>query len=156
KFAELEIRDGKVHIISQDGPGRSLDKFISEMQDGSKGLYFTRTYPKNLRKKHNLGDAEVVWLSRDVEKGGLMPTNLGLITNEVDKFLEANQDARRLVLLDGLAYLIAQNGFAKVLKLLNHLKDTMGVHSGAMLIPFDMNTIDEKDAAMLRGDFEVV
>ncbi len=156
EFPELEIREGKIHIVSQDGQGRSLDKFKSEIHSGSKGLCFTRTYPKNLRKRHDLGDADVVWLSRDVEKGGLMPTNLGLITNEVDKFLEANRDARRVILLDGLAYLIAQNGFGKVLKLLNHLKDTMGVHNGAMIIPFDMNAVDDKEAAMLRADFKVI
>ena len=153
---DLELEDGKVYIVTQDGSERSFDRLVSELDDGSKGLCFTRTYPDNLRKQHSLGDAKVMWLSRDVEKGGLMPTNLGLITNEVDKFLRANEGVRRIVFIDGLEYLIAQNGFGKVLKLLNYLKDTMGVHSGILLIPFDIKSVEETEAAMLRADLEVI
>ena len=79
-----------------------------------------------------------------------------LITNEVDKFLDENKDGRRLILLDGLEYLIAQNGFGKVLKLLNHLRDMMGVSNGTLLVPFDMKSVEEKEAAMLKADLEVV
>ena len=146
----------KAYVVTQDGSDRSFERLVSEMMDGANGLCFTRTYPKNLRKQYDLGDANVVWLSRDVEKGGLMPTNLDLITNEVDKFLRANEGGRRIVLIDGLEYLIAQNGFGKVLKLLTHLKDTMGVHNGVMLIPFDMKSVEETEAAMLRADLEVL
>lgn len=153
---DIEMEDGKAYIVTQDGSGRSFERLVSELMDGSKGLCFTRTYPKNLRKQYDLGDADVIWLSRDVEKGGLMPTNLGLITNEVDKFFSANEGGRRMVLIDGLEYLIAQNGFGKVLKLLTYLKDTMGVHSGVLLIPFDMKSVEETEAAMLRADLEVV
>jgi parallel beta-helix repeat protein len=153
---EVDLEDGKAYILTQDGQERGFDTFISELEDGASGLCFTRTYPKSLREKYDLGETKVLWLSRDLDKGGLMPTNLGLITNEMDKFLNKNKDGRRIVLLDGLEYLIAQNGFGKVLKLLNHLKDTIGVHNGTLLIPFDMKSVEEKDAAMLRADLEVV
>lgn len=153
---DFDIEEGKVYVITQDGADRSYEKFISEMENGATGLCFTRTYPKNLQKRHDLHEAKVLWLSRDVDKGGLMPTNLGLITNEVDKFLQKNEDGKRVILLDGLEYLVAQNSFSKVLKLLTHLKDTMGVHNGTLLIPFDMKSVEEKEAAMLKADLEVV
>lgn len=88
--------------------------------------------------------------------GGLLPTNLGLITNEVEKFLTGEKDGKRIVLLDGLEYLVAQNGFGKVLKLLSHLSDTMEACKGVLLIPFNINSIEEREAAMLEADFEVV
>ncbi|MEE9224437.1 MAG: DUF835 domain-containing protein [Thermoplasmata archaeon] len=153
---EFDLEEGKAYIVTKDGPSRGFDKFVSEIGDGASGLCFTRTYPKNLEKSFDLEKAKVLWLSRDVDKGGLIPTNLGLITNEVDKFLDKNTDGRRLILLDGLEYLIAQNGFGKVLKLLNHLRDRMGVSNGTLLIPFDMKSVEEKEAAMLRADLEVV
>jgi parallel beta-helix repeat protein len=153
---EVDLEDGKAYILTQDGQERGFDIFVSELEEGASGVCFTRTYPKSLREKYDLGETKVLWLSRDLDKGGLMPTNLGLITNEMDKFLNKNKDGRRIVLLDGLEYLIAQNGFGKVLKLLNHLKDTIGVSNGTLLIPFDMKSVEEKDAAMLRADLEVV
>ena len=153
---EFDLEEGKAYIVTQDGPSRGFEKFVSEIGDGASGLCFTRTYPKNLEKSYDLEKAKVLWLSRDLDKGGLIPTNLGLITNEVDKFLDENKDGRRLILLDGLEYLIAQNGFGKVLKLLNHLRDMMGVSNGTLLIPFDMKSVEEKEAAMLKADLEVV
>ncbi len=153
---EFDLEEGKAYIVTHDGPSRGFDKFVSEIGDGASGLCFTRTYPKNLEKSYDLEKAKVLWLSRDLDKGGLIPTNLGLITNEVDKFLDENKDGRRLILLDGLEYLIAQNGFGKVLKLLNHLRDMMGVSNGTLLIPFDMKSVEEKEAAMLKADLEVV
>jgi parallel beta-helix repeat protein len=153
---EFDLEEGKAYIITQDGADRSYEKFISEMENGASGLCFTRTYPENLQKRHDLHEAKVLWLSRDLDKGGLMPTNLGLITNEVDKFLQKNEDGRRVILLDGLEYLIAQNNFGKVLKLLNHLNDMIGVSSGILMIPFDMASVEEKEAAMLKADLEIV
>jgi hypothetical protein len=153
---ELDLEEGKAYIITQEGADRSYERFISEMVNGASGLCFTRTYPKNLQKRHDLSEAKVLWLSRDAEKGGLMPTNLGLITNEVDKFLQQHEDGRRIILLDGMEYLIAQNNFGKVLKLLNHLNDMVGVSGGVLMIPFDMASVEEKEAAMLKADLEVV
>lgn len=153
---DFDIEEGKAYVITQDGADRSYEKFISEMENGASGLCFTRTYPKNLQKRHDLHEAKVLWLSRDLDKGGLMPTNLGLITNEVDTFLQENDDGRRVILLDGLEYLIAQNSFGKVLKLLSHLNDMIGVSSGILMIPFDMASVEEKEAAMLKADLEVV
>jgi parallel beta-helix repeat protein len=153
---EFNLEEGKAYIITQDGAGRSFERFVSEMEDGAAGLCFTRTYPENLKKRYNLENAKVLWLSRDLDKGGLMPTNLGLITNGVDKFLRENEDGRRVILLDGMEYLIAQNNFGKVLKLLNHLNDMVGVNSGILMIPFDMASVEEKEAAMLKANLEVV
>ncbi|TET90334.1 MAG: DUF835 domain-containing protein [Methanomassiliicoccales archaeon] len=156
ELLEFKVEEGKAYIITQDGPNRSFGRFIYEMEKGSKGLLFTRTYPSNLEKKYDLTGAKVFWLSRDTEKGGLMPTNLGLITNEVEKFLKEHKDGRRVILLDGLEYLIAQNDFGKVLKLVNYLKDTIGTNRGSLLIPFNLKTVEDKEAAMLTSDLEVV
>jgi parallel beta-helix repeat protein len=153
---EFELEEGEAYIITHDGTGRSFDRFVSEIENGASGLCFTRTYPENLKSRYDLEKAKVLWLSRDTDRGGLLPTNLGLITNEVDKFLNKNKDGRRIILLDGMEYLIAQNEFGKVLKLLNHLKDMMGVSNGTLLIPFDIKSVEEKEAAMLKANLKIV
>jgi parallel beta-helix repeat protein len=156
RILEFDLEEGRAYVVTQDGAERSFERFVSEMDGGATGLCFTRTYPENLKKRYDLGNAKVLWLSRDLDKGGLMPTNLGLITNEVDKFLRKNEDGKRVILLDGMEYLIAQNNFGKVLKLLNHLNDMVGVSSGILMIPFDMASVEEKEAAMLKANLEVV
>lgn len=153
---EFEIEEGKGYIVANAGSERSFKKVVSEMSDGSEVLCFTRTYPKNLKRQHDLEGAKLIWLSRDIEKGGLVPTNLGLLTSEADKFLRHDRKRRRIILLDGLEYLISQNDFKRVLKLVNYLKDSVGVNRGILLIPFNLKSVNERQAAMLTSDLEVV
>jgi len=153
---EFEIEEGKGYIVATAGSERSFEKVVSEIANGIEVLCFTRTYPKILKKQYDLEGAKVIWLSRDMEKGGLVPTNLGLLTSEADRFLRHDKKRRRIILLDGLEYLIAQNDFKRVLKLVNYLKDSVGVNRGVLLIPFNLRSVNERQAAMLTSDLEVV
>ncbi|MFQ5883868.1 MAG: DUF835 domain-containing protein, partial [Thermoplasmata archaeon] len=153
---EFEAQEGKGYIFAEDGRKRSFEMLISEIEKGSNGLCFTRTYPPNLNKQHDLSGVKVMWLSRDFDKGGLVPTNLGAIFNQVEKFLGENKDKRNFIVIDGLEYLIAQNDFRKVLKLIHSLRDSIGVGRNTLLIPFNIKSVDERQAALLSGDLEVV
>ncbi len=153
---EFKPEEGKGYILAEDGRKRSFETLISEMEEGSNGLCFTRTYPPNLKKQYDLSGAKVHWLSRDFDKGGMVPTNLGAIFSQVEKFLSENKGGRNFILIDGLEYLIAQNDFRKVLKLIHSLTDSVGVGRTTLLIPFNLQSLDERQAALISGDLEVV
>lgn len=153
---EFKPEEGKGYILAEDGRKRSFETLISEMEEGSNGLCFTRTYPPNLKKQYDLSGAKVHWLSRDFDKGGMVPTNLGAIFSQVEKFLSENKGGRNFILIDGLEYLIAQNDFKKVLKLIHSLTDSVGVGRTTLLIPFNLQSLDERQAALISGDLEVV
>ncbi|UCD92994.1 MAG: DUF835 domain-containing protein [Methanobacteriota archaeon] len=153
---EFEPQEGMGYIFVNNGRDRSYETLISEIEKGSSGLCFTRTFPPMLKKQYQLKDTKILWLSRDEEKGGFIPTNLGAISNVVEKFLKENKENRTVVVIDGLEYLMAQNGFSKVLKLVHNLKDMVGVSSGSLFIPFNLKSVEERQAALLSGDLEVI
>lgn len=153
---EFEPEEGKGYIFADEGRDRGFEVFVSEMGKGTKGICFTRTFPPSLKKQYELLDAKILWLSRDEEKGGFIPTNLGAISNVVEKFLKENKKDGTIVMIDGLEYLVAQNGFGKVLKLLHSLKDSVGVGGSTLLVPFNLQSVSDREGAMLKGDFEVV
>jgi parallel beta-helix repeat protein len=156
KPAKFEPKEGKGYIFTKDGLERSFATFAHEMGRGASGLCFTRTYPPDLKERYDLEESKILWLSRNIDEGGLLPTYLGGIIREAGEFLEKNKEKRCIILLDGLGYLIAQNSFGKALKLLHALKDNVAVASGMLFVPFNLQSVDEKQAAMLTSDLEVV
>lgn len=154
--AMVELQEGKGYIFAGDCAERGFEAFLSQIEKGAKGLCFTRTYPPNLEERHSLTQAKIVWLSRNKQKGGLLPTHLGGIIKEVEEFLESNREKRTVILLDGLEYLIAQNSFGKALKLVHVLKDHVSVAKGILLVPFNLESVSGREAAMLTSDLEVI
>jgi hypothetical protein len=56
------------------------------------------------------------------------------------------------VLLSGTEYLVSQNGFAKVLKLLQHLNDKIAITDSTMLTPISPLTLHEPELKMLEKE----
>jgi hypothetical protein len=57
-----------------------------------------------------------------------------------------------IVLLSGVEYLVSQNGFAKVLKLLQHLNDKIAVTESTLIVPVSPLTLAEPELKMLEKE----
>jgi hypothetical protein len=57
-----------------------------------------------------------------------------------------------VVILSGVEYLISQNGFQKVLKLLQHLNDKVAVTDSTLLVPISPLTVSEPELKMLEKE----
>jgi hypothetical protein len=78
------------------------------------------------------------------------PTNIALIYSDIKTFVSENKNC--MVLLLGLEYLISQNGFAKVLKLLQHINDKVAVTDSVLLASISALTLPESDLKMLEKE----
>ena len=57
-----------------------------------------------------------------------------------------------MVLRSGLEYLVSQNGFPKVLKLLQHINDKIAVSDSILIAPISPMTLPESDLKMLERE----
>ncbi len=60
----------------------------------------------------------------------------------------------KFILLDGLEYLILENGFNAVFKFLTSLKDYAKLYNTMILVPIKKNALDKKQYHILRVEFE--
>jgi hypothetical protein len=145
----LEI--GYSYLIKEEIPDQAFDIFVDAAKHGVPSLCVTREYPEKVKERWDLKGTPFLWLSMDQEKAySRDPSNLALLYSDLKIFITENRSC--MVLLSGIEYLISQNGFAKVLKLLQHLNDKIAVTDSSMLVPISPLTLHEPELKMLEKE----
>lgn len=142
---------GNSYLLEVSDPSVAYELFIDQLSDGHKGMVMAREYPEKVRKRWGLDQVPYLWLSYEKEKKyAREPTNVPLIYSEIKNFLEASPNP--VVLISGMEYLISQNNFPKILKLIQLLNDIVAVNEGMLLLPVSQETLNQKEVRMLERE----
>lgn len=148
---KYSLDGGYSYVIKEEIPDQALDIFVDAAKHNVPCLCVTREYPEKLKERHDLKGVPFLWLSMDQERNYARdPTNIALIYSDIKTFVSENKNCMVLVL--GLEYLISQNGFAKVLKLLQHVNDKIAVSDSVLLASISPLTLPEADLKMLEKE----
>ena len=131
-----------------------FESLLSQVSNGVDGLIVTRTYPEDLREKHGLKRTPVIWLCSQPGQDWIDPTNLSILEHTIVEFLKMGQNT--VVAIDGLEYLISNNGTTKVLRMLYGLRDEILMNGSRMLVTLDPEVLDVKELALFERDFKVI
>jgi len=146
----LPLEDGTIYLLKEEKPDKSYAALVQWIGSGEKALCVTRDFPGKLRKKYLMGDARIVWLSSIEGNGAVDPNKLSSIFFEAQMFMQENPSS--LVLLSGLEFLSAHNGFLSVLKLIHLLSEQASVSGSVILIPINPDAFDAMDIANLERE----
>jgi len=171
--APKELEKGS-YLINELKPEKAFALFKELLEGGNDGLAIVRTYPGNVRKRYGLDDVQMVWLTKTesfenaVLPSGLgvdasdfhdkareeyiSPTDLTKLTTTVSGFMRASGGGA--ILLEGLDYLITQNGFETVMRFVQFMNDAVLRHDSYLILPFDPATRDPKEFQRLRKEIE--
>jgi predicted hydrocarbon binding protein len=148
KFS-LEV--GYSYVIKEEIPDQSYDIFIDAAKHNIPSLCVTREYPEKIKDRYDLKNVPFLWLSMDQEKPYARdPNNLALLYSDIKTFISENKSC--MVLLSGVEYLISQNDFPKVLKLLQHINDKIAVTDSVLLVPVSPLTLPESQLKLLEKE----
>jgi predicted hydrocarbon binding protein len=146
---------GYSYLIKEEVPDQAFDIFVDAYKHGVPCLCVTREYPEKMKERHNLKGVPFLWLSMDQEKSySRDPSNIALLYSDLKTFISENKNCA--VLLSGLEYLISQNGFQKVLKLLQHINDKIAVTESVLLASISPLTLPEADLKMLEKEMRSI
>jgi len=125
------------------------------LSNGVAVMVISRIHPRRLDKQFLLKDAELIWLTTTPSNDGakirtIMPDSSIKIHMTIQGFLKEKRGA--VVLLDGLEYLISQNGFNMTMKLLQLLNEAVSISDAIMLIPVNTDALDESWLGILRRE----
>ena len=125
--------------------------FEVALKKGLKGICFTREFPDRLSKKYDLSGALVIWLSNIGSQNSIRPKDLEKITLQCNEALNSSQC---IIMIDGLEYLITNNGFISVLKLLQFLRDATAVNRSILIISINQHAIKDSEVNLLRREVD--
>ena len=154
---KYRLEPGKSYVVEESPPDISFDAFANMMnapEDGKNpvGLAVTRQHPDLVRQKYGLERTPIYWLATKTGKDVIAPTNLGILTHTLINFVEEHENG--VILLDGIEYLVSNNDFPKVLRLIDQVNDHISQSSTLMILPVDPRAFDTKEVALLERNME--
>jgi len=153
------LQKGKSYIVEDPAAAISYDIFVNLLSTEVggvrlRGYIVSRQHPNLLRKHFGLTETPITWLATQAGENSLDPTSLGMLTHSIVDFF--NKTENSIVLLDGVEYLITNNDFRKVVRILEQINDAVMHFKGRLMVPIDPRAFDMKELAILERYFEVI
>jgi isoleucyl-tRNA synthetase len=149
----VSLERSHIYLVKEEREQRALNMFISTMREGRPGLCVTRTFPDKFRESYDLGDATLLWLSNIGKEDSIRPKDLEKLSLSLEKFVT---ETGGVVLLDGLEYLITNNNFIIVLRLLQALRDVVAMNKSTMVVNVNPATLDSNQLNLLEREVDSV
>jgi hypothetical protein len=150
------FESGYNYLMISETPDIAFNVFNTFVSKKAPALCLSTNPKEKLIKKYNLGDAEVYWITT-MDKGDhtLDPKRLDFeIMHTVSNFMKDNNGG--VLMIDGVEYLIAENGFEDVSAFIKKVNDMASVNSITLLIPVNPSAIDSEKLGTLQRDFDKV
>jgi hypothetical protein len=157
---EFQLHIGDTYIILEAEPRKSYEIFSEFIYKDFKGLCITKSNPKKLPRKYSIfkKGVKVYWLTDiPAAKKEVLPPKLEHILSAIEEFLAKDQD-KKIILLDGIEYLIFYSGdiFDAVLSFLRQLTDRVSEANALLLIPLDQTVLsDQRMSLLTRSGMEI-
>ena len=150
----LPDRQGS-YIVKEQRAVVVFDYFAALLSQGRHGLCMTRTHPRELAEHFDVKGVKFLWLSKiEGEAGGnvqsVSPTELAKLASQAVSFMEKEKQSS--VLLEGIEYLISQNGFPSVLKFVQMLNERSMLHDSYVLLSVNPEAIGEREYRQLAKE----
>ncbi len=139
----LDLEKGVCYLVKEKKPELSYR------------LFDTRQYPERVRRERGLPEVRIIWLSHTPGEDFHNPTAIGTLAKVIQKFIEDN-NGEGVVLLDGLEYLIINNGFLQTLMFVEHVNEFVMQRRAILLLPVSPDTLEEKELALLERNLKVL
>lgn len=150
----IQLREGAIFLIKERKPLLSYKLFEKSLASGLPGLCVTRQYPARLKESFDLPNARLIWLSHTPGKDNHNPTNIGTLATLISSFIEKYN--KSVSLIDGLEYLVINNGFQQVLKFTELINEQVMQSESMVLIPISQNAFSDKEMALIERNVETI
>ncbi len=151
----IEPGKGLIYLFEEPSPTRAFTLFKKMLDMDFQGLYITREYPKKVINKYGLDDVPYLWLTNVPEKNALRPTDTEKLRFAFKRHLK-DEATSKVILLDGVEYLVTHNTFSSILKLLQAIGDMISMSKGTLLIPISPATFQEQERKLLEREADEI
>jgi len=144
------------YLVREDRPEEIFEIARSLEAGGTRLLCVTRMHPDDVRGRHKGLKAQFLWLTqssdapraKSVEHASA--TNLVGLVSTVDLFVKQKGEAT--VALEGLDYLVSQNGFEPTLKCVQQINEKARARSASLLVSIDPGTLGTREYGLLAKE----
>jgi tetratricopeptide (TPR) repeat protein len=144
-----------IQMVEEERP-KKIWEVLRELSVTRNTLVISRDRPSTIKEKAPQGDCslQVLHLSRGEGKDALSPTALDALGERIEAFLRSSPGS--LVLVANLEFLVVQNSFLSVLRLLQFLRESAESNGGQIMFSFNPNGLEPRERALIEGEGELI
>jgi Protein of unknown function (DUF835) len=150
------LKGGSSYLYTDKGVARAYAAFKRLLAEGHRGLVITRSHPNRVQQIQGV-DCPIMWIAKASKPAGgvisLEPTRLMKIHGTISDFIKTNAGA--VVLLDGLEYLVTENGFGAVMKAIQLTNEEVAMSGSFLIVPIDPRTFETTQLGLLEREFSL-
>ncbi|MBP1911214.1 DUF835 domain-containing protein [Thermococcus stetteri] len=129
---------------------------LQKLLRGRTAVILSRSKPDELRGSLGVERVPIFWLTPvECPDHCIHPRRLEYILQSLVNFMK-REAIPKLVYLDGIEYLVVENGFLPVLKFLSTLKDYAVLNNTVVLIPVEESTFGAREWSLLEREFKLL
>jgi len=139
---------GRGSYLVREARGETVFALLQQLTaKDARALCISRTHPKELGA-YGLEASSCVWLTRQPEKGVACasPTDLVSLTSAIHRHLS---DGNGAVVVEGVEYLVSQNGFPAVLRFVQAIHEKVVTKDSYLLMSANPEAFKEADYRQL-------
>ncbi|MFQ6106717.1 MAG: isoleucine--tRNA ligase [Thermoplasmata archaeon] len=148
-----DLKDAFTYLVKEERSEYTYKLLQKGIQTGRPGYCVTRIYPDKVKEIYGLGDVPILWLSNVGKENSVRPKDLEKLSLSLEQFITKKAG---VVLLDGIEYLITNNNFITVLRLIQSLRDQIAINKSILLISVNPSTLDEHQLNLLEREVDSV
>lgn len=153
-MVRIELQPGNVYVLLGKKPDRAFQLFKVFKARGREARVVARMHPERLETQFGIPRESVTWLSNSGGPGSVHPQDIGVLTDGMMRLYE--RDVGLAFIVEGIEYLMTQNDFGKMLRVVNFVYEAVAVHQGLMIMTLDPEAFSEKELAYLTRESVVV
>jgi hypothetical protein len=146
---DILLNENFTYLILENIPTKSFHLFKTKIDKGMKGYCVTRNFPQKIRETYNLKETPILWLSNVASNEAVRPKDLEKLSLSLSEFICKE---RGILLLEGIEYLITNNNFITVLKLLQSLRDQVAKNHSILLLSINPSLLDNHQIYLLKRE----
>ncbi len=147
------LEASSTYLVIEDQPDQAYKMLRDEVRRGRRGLCATRVYPQKLKARFGTAEVSTLWLSNVGKEDAIRPKDLEKLALAVEQFV-ARESA--VVLLDGLEYLVTNNNFLTVLRLVQAIRDQVAIHKGILLLSLSPSALEGQQLTLLEREVDEI
>lgn len=150
----IQPASSSTYLVREEKPQQAYALFLAALARGARGFCVTRVYPQKIREKFGIAqDVPILWLSNVGKEDSVRPKDLEKLSLALEQFITKEAG---FVLLDGIEYLITNNNFLTVLRLVQALRDQVAINGATMVVSVNPSTLDTHQVNLLEKEVDGV
>jgi len=151
---QIDMRSGNFYLLQERRAEKIFMLYKMMKESGRDVVCVSRIHPDHLLEDFGIPLEDSLWLSNTVGERVINPLNVGILTDRLIRFFEGSD--KRVVLLEGLEYMVMQNDFSKVLRLVNYLYESVAMTKNIVVVSLDPRAFSPKELAFLEKSAYII